>query len=367
MKLPFLDMRKKTLSEAIPLRAAFERVLASKAYVLGEECTAFERELGSDSAVGPERVVTCNSGTDALILAMKAMGVTAGSEVIVPAHTAVPTVAAIRALHAIPRFTEIDPRTWVMDSGDALRLIGPRTKAIIAVHLYGNCVQLSALSEVRHLVLEDVAQAQGAYWEEAPAGSWGRAGAFSFYPTKNLGALGDGGAVVFREASEAAAARKLRFYGQQNRNFAELDLGINSRLDELQAAFLRARLVNYRTELASKNRLRSLYLDLLRDLPLETQGVTAGCTPAWHLFVVCFQTKKDRDRTSNFLEQEGIGSLVHYPVPNHQQKAFEAFRDRSLPITESLCERILSLPLHGMMTESDVSLVSAAVWKALRG
>ncbi len=367
MKLPFLDMRKKTLSEAVPLRAAFERVLYSRAYVLGEECASFEREFGADSGVAPENVVTCNSGTDALILAMKAMGVTAGSEVVVPAHTAVPTIAAIRALYAIPRFAEVEPHTWVLDTTDALRLVGPRTKAIIAVHLYGNCVQLNALSHVRHLVLEDVAQAQGALWEGGPAGSWGRAGAFSFYPTKNLGALGDGGAVVFRDANEASVARKLRFYGQQNRNFAELDLGITSRLDEMQAAFLRARIVNYRKELECKNKLRTKYLELLRDLPIATQVVTPGCQPGWHLFVVRFETKEARDKACGFLEQEGVGTLVHYPVPNHQQKAFEAFRDRSLPITESLCERVLSLPFHGLMTESEVEIVSSALRRALLG
>ncbi len=366
MPLPFLDLRKKTAVDQVPLREAFERVLASKGYILGDEGKAFEQEWAGDLGLSAELTVGCNSGTDALVLAMKAMGVAAGSEVIVPAHTAVPTVAAIRSLGAIPRFAEVDADTWVMNTQDALSLVSPKTKAIIPVHLYGNCVDLKDLAGVRNLVLEDVAQAQGATYLGQALGTWGRAGAFSFYPTKNLAALGDGGGVICREADDATKMRLLRFYGQRNRNYADLDGGVNSRLDELQAAFLRVRLKTYRAELARKAGIRALYQAALDGLPLQLQTVTEGCVPAWHLFVVSFATRLEREKAQKAFEDEEIGALVHYPVPNHQQPAFAAFRDRALPITESLCERILSLPFHGQLTEADVGAVSGALRRALR-
>lgn len=367
MKVPFLEVQAKTVSEAPSLREAVDRVICSKTYILGDECRAFEHELGSDLGVEAEQVVTCNSGTDAIVLGLKAMGVQAGDEVIVPAHTAVPTVAAIRALHAVPRFADVDPATWVMSVPDALSLLGPRTKAILPVHLYGNCVELAGLAGHRHLVLEDVAQAQGSSYQGVAAGSWGRAGAFSFYPTKNLGALGDGGAVVFRGAEEAGIARRLRFYGQQDRNTAELDLGVNSRLDEMQAAILRVRLRTYRAELRRKHELRELYLEALAGLPLEAQAVTPGCVPAWHLFVVRLTGGQPRDAVQSAIEKEGIGSLVHYKVPNHRQHAYRRFADRPLPHTEALCGSILSLPLHPLLTEAEVGFVADTLRKVLRG
>lgn len=366
MSIPFLDLSRKTRADAGSLREAFERVLAAKAYILGEECAAFERELGLDLGVPAERVVSCNSGTDALILAMKVMGVGPGNEVVVPAHTAVPTVAAIRSLHATPRFADVDPETWVLDVKDALKLVSGKTRAIIGVHLYGNAVDLTALESVRELVLEDVAQAQGGSMAGVALGAWGRAGAFSFYPTKNLGALGDGGAVVFRSEADAGAARMLRFYGQRNRNFADLDGGINSRLDELQAAFLRARLRTYRAELERKDALRARYLLALDGLPLRTQRVTEEASPAWHLFVIATEDSARREAVQAALEEAGIGCLVHYPVPNHRQSAFSRFAERALPVTDKLCDRILSLPLHSQMTDADVDKVSDAVRKALR-
>ncbi len=359
-------MRAKTLSEASALREAFERVLAAKSYVLGEECAAFEAELAADVKLPSGNIVSCNSGTDALILGLKVMGVGPGDEVVVPAHTAVPTVAAVRSIGAVPRFADIDPETWVMDASDALALVGPQTKAVVPVHLYGNSVALNCFSEIQHLVLEDVAQAQGGSYEGKALGSWGRVGAYSFYPTKNLGALGDGGAVAFKVPEEAEVGRKLRFYGQKNRNFAELDGGINSRLDEIQAALLRVRMKSFRAELSRKEEIRARYLEAFRGCQIAVQKVTSGCHPAWHLFVIALESRERREAVQARLEGEGVGCLVHYPVPNHQQKAFAAFRDRALPATESLCQRILSLPFHANLANSDVDKVADLVMKALR-
>jgi dTDP-4-amino-4,6-dideoxygalactose transaminase len=366
MKIPFLDISQKIFQERAALHDALDRVLDSRVFILGKEVADFEMELAQQLSLNADCVVSCNSGTDALVLGMKAMGVKTGSEVIVPAHTAVPTVAAIRALGAIPRFAEVDPETWVMDTTDALSLLTEKTSAIIPVHLYGNSVKLNALEEQRKIVLEDVAQAQGGTYDGKPLGTWGRSGAFSFYPTKNLGALGDGGALACREQSDATKARSLRFYGQSSRYRAELDGGINSRLDELQAAFLRLRLPSYHSEIQNRERLRKAYIDAFSGMPIRFQKITEGCIPAWHLFVVAFETQEIRDRVRLLLEPEEIGSLVHYPVPNHLQPALQAFRERSLPVTEMLCSTILSLPFHSALTLENVARVSEVVARALQ-
>ena len=365
MNIPFVDMAAKISAERGELHAALDRVLDGRVLILGSEVTALEKELGVACGVAAERVVSCNSGTDALVLSLKAMGVGSGDEVIVPSHTAVPTVTAIRLVGAIPKFADIDPDTWVVNASDALSLVGKNTKAVIAVHLYGNGVNLSALSGVRALLIEDVAQAQGGRFGDTAFGAWGRFGAYSFYPTKNLGALGDGGALVCREEADSIRARSLRFYGQSSRYKAELDHGMNSRLDELQAAFLRVRLPAMQRELAAKEGVRRWYEAALAGLPLRLQAVTPGCSPAWHLFVVAFESEAVREKVRSALEAAGIGSLIHYPVPNHLQPAFREFRGRPLPVTESLCGRILSLPFHAWLSEAEVQRVADVIRKTL--
>jgi dTDP-3-amino-3,4,6-trideoxy-alpha-D-glucose transaminase len=364
-KIPFLSIAEKIELERGSLHACLDRVLDSRSFVLGCEVSGFEGELAADHGVPAPLAVTCNSGTDSLVIALRAMGVGFGDEVILPAHTAVPTVTAVRAVGALPVFCDIRDDTWVMDGEKAMGLISSKTKAIISVHLYGNAVDMKCLTPHRELVIEDVAQAQGGKFLGSPLGTWGRFGALSFYPTKNLGALGDGGALLCRNPEDAARARSLRFYGQSSRYKADLDLGMNSRLDELQAAFLRIRLPKYREELAAKAGLRSIYLQCLKDLPLAAQAVSPGCEPAWHLFVVAFETENLREKARAALESEGIGSLIHYPVPNHLQDAFREFR-RPLPVTESLCRRILSLPLHAELSEDSVRKISACIAKAIK-
>jgi dTDP-4-amino-4,6-dideoxygalactose transaminase len=367
MKIPFLDFGEKIAGEREALHAALDRVLDSRTFVLGHEVEAFERELAAGHGISADRTVSCNSGTDALVLALRAMGVSAGDEVIMPSHTAVPTVTAARLLGAIPRFADVDPDTWTIDPRDALNQVSAKTKAMIAVHLYGNGADLAALSQVRDRLVEDVAQAQGGSFGASPFGTWARAGALSFYPTKNLGALGDGGAMLFRDAGDAAHARSLRFYGQSSRYVAELDHGMNSRLDELQAAFLRARLPRVAEELAAKAKVRAWYESALAGLPLRLQKVTSGTTPAWHLLVAALDDEKRRDKLKHDLEAAGVGCLIHYPTPNHKQNAFGLFCTRPLPVTESLCARILSLPFHSWLTQEQVGRVAEAVKRSLKG
>jgi dTDP-3-amino-3,4,6-trideoxy-alpha-D-glucose transaminase len=365
MKIPFLDMRSKVAKERDAFHAALDRVLDSGVFILGPEVTAFEKELAVDLRVEAANVVSCNSGTDALVLALRAFGVGDGDEVVVPAHTAVPTVTAIRSVGALPRFADVNADTWVLDPADALAQVNKKTKAVIAVHLYGNSVDLEALAPVRDLLMEDVAQAQGGFYGNAPLGTWGRAGAYSFYPTKNLGALGDGGAMVFRDPNDAARARALRFYGQSSRYVAELDHGINSRLDEVQAAFLRVRLSLVREELAAKQTVREWYERALAGLPLRLQAVTPGSTPAWHLLVASFESEGLREKARIGLEGAGIGCLIHYPTPNHLQAAFREFKTRSLPVTENLSRRILSLPFHPGFSLEQVGRVAETLRAAL--
>lgn len=366
MKIPFLDMAGKIAGERKALHAALDRVLDSRVFVLGAEVAAFEKEFAAGLGVDAACAVSCNSGTDALVLALKAMGVGHGDEVVVPSHTAVPTVTAIRLLGAIPRFADVMADTWVLDPRDALAQVGKKTKAVIAVHLYGNSVDLSALAEVRDLLIEDVAQAQGGAFGSAASGTWGRIGAYSFYPTKNLGALGDAGALACRDPADAARARSLRFYGQSSRYVAELDHGMNSRLDEIQAAFLRVRLPAVRAELEAKQRVREWYTSALTGLPLQLQAVTPGSTPAWHLLVAAFESEKTREKVRAALEQAGIGCLIHYPTPNHLQRAFAEFKTRPLPVTERLSPRILSLPFHPWLEQEQVGRVAEALRQALQ-
>lgn len=340
---------------------AIHAVLEKGRYVLGEQVASFETELAR--AVAPSgTVVGTGSGTDALQLALRACGVRTGDEVITVSHTAVATVAAIELAGATPVLVDVDPATLTMSLPDAIAAIGLRTRAIVPVHLYGRTVDVGALRTALTgrdvLVIEDCAQAAGAATLEGPAGSLGDAAAFSFYPTKNLGALGDGGAAAFRDPAHAARARRLREYGWRDRYVSE-EPGLNSRLDELQAAVLRVKL----PFLAEENRRRTAIADRYRAALAGAKRIlpppptAAGTTDAWHLFVVRCPA---RDELQRFLAERSIGSLVHYPVPVHEQPAYARLR-RSLPATERAAREVLSLPLWPEMTDAMVADVCSAL------
>lgn len=351
-------------AELAPMRgevlAAVERVLDSGMLILGPEVERFEQAIAS--AYGGGQAVGVASGTDALIVAMLAKGIGAGDEVITVANTAVATANAIQRVGATPVFCDIDARTGLIDIARVPALIGARTRAVIPVHLYGNAVDVPALLELVRasdlFVLEDCAQAQGARLRGQPIGSLGHAAAFSFYPTKNLGAFGDGGLCLTRDAALADAMRQVRRYGFSKRDFAA-GPGMNSRLDELHAAMLSVKLERLPGSIAARRRLAAEYDRLLplRAIRLET---TAACEHARHLYVVQVD---ERDAVAARLAESGIETGVHYRYPLHQMPAFATARVAAtgLPNTERHCARVLSLPLHPLLTESQVAAVCAAL------
>jgi dTDP-3-amino-2,3,6-trideoxy-4-keto-D-glucose/dTDP-3-amino-3,4,6-trideoxy-alpha-D-glucose/dTDP-2,6-dideoxy-D-kanosamine transaminase len=358
--IPVFDYLEQFNALRAALLAAVERVLQSGRLILGPEVEQFERAfadyLGGGWAIG------VNSGTDALAIALRALGVGAGREVITVANTAVPTVSAIRMAGAPPVFCEIDAQTHLMDLSDVVRRITPRTKAIIPVHLYGNMVNVARLMELvggRGIyVVEDCAQAHGATIQGKMAGTLGHAAAFSFYPTKNLGAYGDGGLCFCRDEGLAKEMRRIRMYGFEGRCYAECE-GVNSRLDELQAAILSVKLGHLAAWVEQRRALARVYETRLST---AAECVLAGETVqhAYHLFVV---RVAERERIRAALTAQGIGTGVHYPDPIHLMNAYRflGYRPGDLPITEAAATRVLSLPLFPELRPDAVTQVCDAL------
>ena len=339
------------------MESAIRRVIDRGWFVLGPELEAFEREFAA--AVRAGNAVGVGTGTDALAIALRALGIGPGDEVITSPVSAAYTALAILAVGARPVFADIDPQRLTLDPGAAAAAVTARTAALLPVHLYGQPADMIALMEVarRHrlAVVEDCCQAHLATCEGQPVGSFGAAAAYSFYPTKNLGALGDAGALTTEDGALAARARRLRNGGQTER-YHHIEAGVNSRLDELQAAVLRERLrllagwTDRRRELAATYRAA---LDGVVTLPPE---VDPG--HVYHLFVMRCE---GRDALAQHLSRSGIGSLVHYPVPIPKQPAFAAADPAPCPIAEKLCAEVLSLPLYPQLARADVERVAAAV------
>lgn len=362
--VPFNELRGQYLAHAPEIDAAIRRVLESGWYILGKDTEAFEAEFAAYT--GAAGCVGVNSGTDALYLALRACDVGPGDEVITVAHTAVATVAAIRMVGATPVLVDIDPATYTMAPAALEAAITPRTKAVIPVHLYGHPADLGAIREIARScwLIEDCAQAHGATYQDRPVGSFGDLACYSFYPTKNLGALGDGGAVTAGNPELLAKLRLLRQYGwtAQSRYVSQVE-GVNSRLDELQAAILRARLHYLDAENAQRRRLAARYRELLP--PAVIQPVErAGCHHVYHLYVV---RTPQRNALRDYLAAHGIGTGIHYPVPVHLQPAYENGTGarpvvaHDLRVTEQVAGEILSLPMYPTLTAEQIETVAAAV------
>lgn len=343
--------------------AAIARVLSSGTFILANEVRAFETEFAAycGSAFG----MGVGSGTDALLLALRAGGIQAGDEVITVSHTAVATVAAIELCGARPVLVDIDPQRYTMAPQCFEAAITPRTRAVIPVHLYGCPVDLAPILKIAQareiFVVEDCAQAHGAVYQGKRVGGWGAMGAFSFYPTKNLGAYGDGGAVVTNRPDLAERVALLRQYGWQERYISSIK-GLNSRLDELQAAILRVKLGALDGWNAQRQKLAKLYNELLQGCDLVLPFVPAQVEHVYHQYVVvCPQ----RDALKTFLFEQGIHSYIHYPVPVHLQPAYLdlGYAKDSLPFTEAAAAQVLSLPLYPEMSEDAVHQVSQAIGK----
>lgn len=364
MTIPFNDLRAAYLAHQRAIDEAVQRVLASGWYILGHEVQAFEAEFAV--YCGAAGCVGVNSGTDALHLALRACGIGPGDEVITVAHTAVATVAAIRMTGATPVLVDIDPETYTMSPSALAEAITPATRAVIPVHLYGHPADLDAIRSVAEgcWIIEDCAQAHGARYKGRPVGSFGDLACYSFYPTKNLGALGDGGAVTGNNLDLLERVRLLREYGwtPQARYVSQVE-GVNSRLDEVQAAVLRARLRHLDEENELRRRLAALYNDLLPDA-LQKPVERPDCRHVYHLYVV---RHPERERLRARLAERGVGTAVHYPVPVHLQPAYQhgEVRAHALPITEQAARSVLSLPMHPLLNEAQVRQIVEAVWAAL--
>lgn len=337
--------------------AAIDRVLCSGHYILGSEVGAFEREWAD--YIGVHSCIGVANGTDALVLALKAVGIQAGDEILTVSHTAVATVAAIESIGAVPVFVDIDPLSRCLDPRLPESAISPSTRAIVPVHIYGQPADMEGILAAarRHNlhVIEDCAQAHGAAIGGQKVGTFGDAATFSFYPTKNLGALGDAGAVVCRDPAIAARVCSLRQYGWSQRYVSDT-VGTNSRLDELQAAILRVKL----PYLDQRNQRRRAIADLYRQALATTNMVgpadIGGTTHAMHLFVV---ESRMRDRLAEYLSEVGIATALHYPMPIHRQPAYVG-RIRGadkLPHTEALYERLLTIPCQPDLTDEEVERI----------
>ncbi|HWA24677.1 MAG TPA: DegT/DnrJ/EryC1/StrS family aminotransferase [Lacunisphaera sp.] len=346
------------LAAKAEIDAAIQRVLQSGHYILGPEGEAFEKEFST--WLGVAGTVGVANGTDAIELALHAAGIGPGDKVVTVANTVTATVSAIKATGARPFYAEIDPATMLLDvpalETALTTLRDPKIKAVVPVHLYGQAVDMPRLVEVaekNHLVvIEDCAQAHGALVGERKAGTWGQLAAFSYYPTKNLGALGDGGAVSGNNPTLLEQMRVLRQYGWRKRYVSETH-GRNSRLDEIQAAILRVRLARLEAENARRAAIANQYLAGLKDAKVVLPVVADGRTHCWHQFVV--RTPK-REELRAHLEKQGILCGVLYPVPIHRQPAYHDAAV-SLPHTEQACAEVLSLPLHPGLSDDDVARV----------
>jgi dTDP-4-amino-4,6-dideoxygalactose transaminase len=364
----FLDLLAGVAELQSELDEAWARVRDRGVYILGPEVEAFEEEFAA--ACGVRHCVGLASGTDALRLLLHALGVGEGDEVIVPAYTAVASWMAVTAAGATPVGVDVDEGTLTIDPALILGAVTPRTRAIIAVHLFGTPADIDALRGVADehglLLLEDAAQAHGARLGGRPLGSLTLAAAFSFYPTKNLGALGDGGAVTTDDGDLAERLRRLREYGWNERRISQT-FGVNSRLDELQAAFLRVRLLRLDGDNARRRRLAALYADALAGvdevlLPMSEEGAAES---VWHVYAA---RVRDRELVRRRLQEAGVETLVHYDPLPHQTPAYRAvgWDSGAFPVAERVAATELSLPLYPQLRDDALLEIAARLGEAVR-
>ncbi|MGO8822762.1 MAG: DegT/DnrJ/EryC1/StrS family aminotransferase [Desulfomonilaceae bacterium] len=363
-----VDPKASYLAHQDEIDAVINRCLNSGMYILGQEVESFEREFSD--FLGARHCVSVASGTDALVLAMSACGIKRDDVVITVSHTAGATVAAVEILGAAPLLIDVDPRTYLMEADildeaiQELQSTDPpkaeRLKAIIVVHLYGCPADMYSINDVaaRHglFVIEDCAQAHGATINGAMVGTLGHVSAFSFYPTKNLGAFGDGGAVVTNDDNLAESVQLLRQYGWKDRYISQRP-GYNSRLDEIQAAILRVKLKYLENDNAKRIEIAGRYSRALESVDLQLPKEIFGRQHVYHQFVI--QTS-NRDNFRNYLAESGISTGIHYKIPIHLQPAYSVRKltwPDKLENTESLCDRIVSLPMHPYLTQDQVDRI----------
>jgi len=364
--IPFIDLRAQFAVLADEILPLLHEVLSTGSYVLGPHVTLFEKAFAE--YVGARHCVAVNSGTSALHLALLGAGVGAGDEVITVPMTFVATCWAVTYVGARPVFVDIDPTTYTMSVEQIRNRITRRTRALLPVHLYGQPADMAPLLEIGEElgipVIEDAAQAHGARYQEQQAGSMGLCGCFSFYPGKNLGAAGEGGAVVTNDDVIAARLRALRDHGQWERHVHD-EIGFNYRMDAIQGAVLGVKLRHLERWTEARRRFAARYQERLCTLPLKLPTQAQDRRHVWHLYVILHP---DRDRLRKVLEIERIATGMHYPIPIHLQKAYEhlGHRPGEFPVAERFAQQCLSLPLFPEMTDAQQDRVVEVLVSALR-
>jgi dTDP-4-amino-4,6-dideoxygalactose transaminase len=370
LSIPQIDLHAGYLAHKAEIDGALHRVLDSGWYILGEEVAAFEAEFAA--YVGVAHGIGVANGTDALSLALRACNVGPGDVVFTVSHTAVATVAAIESIGALAVLVDIDPVTYTLDPNALEAAIqgwqGYALKAVVPVHLYGHPAPLPAILEIARrynlLVIEDCAQAHGARLHGRPVGAWGDLAAFSFYPTKNLGALGDGGMVVSNDPTLAERVRSLRQYGWQQRYISDIP-GVNSRLDEVHAAILRVKLPYLDEDNLSRRQVAQIYTQVLAGTLVATPATKPQVEHVYHQYVV---RTPPRDQLQAYLRHNGIGVGIHYPVPVHLQPAYRKRPGKTEPLeqTEQAAQEILSLPIFPQLSAEKVVHIAETIraWQA---
>lgn len=361
MNIPLIDLKPQHKALRAEINQAIENVLDRTDFILGQDVDKFEAEFAA--YCGTKYAVGVDSGLSALQLSLLAFGIGPGDDVLVPAHTFTATAAAVSFSGARPVFVDVDPITWNIDVTKLEEALTPQTRAILPVHLYGlpaDMDEIQVFAKKHNLiVIEDACQAHGAQYKGRRTGSLGHAGAFSFYPTKNLGACGDAGIITTNDEQAANTLRALRNCGQRAKNVHELP-PYNHRMDNLQAAILRVKLPYLEQWLEARRKLAGLYNQLLAGLPLVTPVETAGCQHVYHLYVICVD---QRDALQAYLKEQGIGTAIHYPKPVHLQPFYlkNGQPQGSYPVAEKLCNEILSIPMYPELTEQQVETVVSEI------
>lgn len=352
--VPFNNLKKEYLKYQDEYDIAIKKVLLNGNFILGPEVFQFEKNFGT--YIGSRFCVGVNSGLDALILAFKSLNIKAGDEVIVPANTYIASIIAISEVGAIPVLVEPD-QYYNLNPELVSYAITEKTKAILVVHLYGQSARMTEIKELclqnSLFLVEDCAQSHGSKYKGVSTGLWGDVSCFSFYPTKNLGAFGDGGACLTNSPELAEKIRLLRNYGSKIKYHNEI-IGINTRLDELQAAILNVKLSHFDEILESRTLIANFYLENITNPFVELPKTDKDSIHVWHLFVIQVD---DRDYFQDFLKKNGVDTIIHYPIPPHLSKAYEGYFKDNFPITERLSNRVLSLPLFDWMSLNEAKYV----------
>jgi len=361
MKIPFLNLHRQYFRIKNEIDEAIKRVFDQQIFILGPELKKFETEFAEYLQV--KYVIGVGSGTDGLILSLLALGIGDGDEVILPVNSFIATAMAVSVTRATPVFIDINPETYQIDINKLELKITQKTKAIIPVHLYGAPCEIDKIIQVakknRLFVIEDACQAHGAEFNNKKVGTFGDLGVFSFYPSKNLGAYGDGGAICTNNKELYEKILRLRNYGQMEKNYF-YEIGKNSRLDEIQAAILRVKLRYLDLWNKGRRKVAKLYKQNLKDI--KTQRITKKGVSNYHLFVI---EHPKRDALREFLAKKGIQTLIHYPLPMHLQKCYKSlgYQRGDFPIAEGIARRILSLPMYSELKNKEIKFIINSIKK----